>query len=243
MARKKPKKEPIVPSKPVLDAGPLEYNPFLSLKGIIREEKVEPAPPPPPPPLENRPPPPPEDESDDDLFQSAMTDVAKVEWKKQRAVLGAPELKPVRPGRAYAEDLEVLAQLEDLVAGRAQFDLFFSDEYLEGYVRGLNPIILEKIRRGRYSVQAYLDLHGLTVREAEEAVREFVAESLVLKYRCVLLVHGRGLNSKDQISVLKERLEAILLKGPVRKHILAFTSALPHDGGTGASYVLLRAKK
>jgi DNA-nicking Smr family endonuclease len=102
--------------------------------------------------------------------------------------------------------------------------------------------VLDKLRRGLFSVQAHLDLHGLTVVEAEEAVREFITEAMTLRYRCVLLVHGRGLNSKDQIPVLKKRLEKILLRGPTRKKILAFTTARPHDGGGGASYVLLRAK-
>ncbi|MEE9555920.1 MAG: Smr/MutS family protein [Candidatus Adiutricales bacterium] len=56
-------------------------------------------------------------------------------------------------------------------------------------------------------------------------------------------MHGRGMNSKNQVSVLKERLRSILLRGPVRKKILAFTSARPHDGGAGASYVLLRVHR
>ena len=239
MAKKKAKKNQ-VPPKPVIDEGPLGYNPFASLKDMVGESKP-PVPAPPPPKME-APPEAPEEASDEDLFQAAMEGVEKVEWKKQRAVNFEPDIKVIQPQKPFSDDLEVLAQLEDLVAGRAQFDLFYSDEYLEGYVRGLNPIIMGKIRRGLFSVQAHLDLHGLTVREAEEAVREFVNEALVLRYRCILLVHGRGLNSKDQIPVLKKRMEAILLKGPVKKHILAFTTAQPHDGGTGASYVLLRAK-
>jgi len=176
------------------------------------------------------------------MFQAAMADVVPPAWKNNRAVLVAP-CCPKGNRRFYSEDLEVLLQLEDLIEGRRQIDLVDSDEYLEGYVRGIHPVILEKLRRGLFSVQAHLDLHGLTADEAELEVREFITRSAALGHRCVLLVHGRGLNSKDQIPVLKKRLTAMLLRGPVRKKILAFTSAQPHDGGTGASYVLLKARE
>jgi DNA-nicking Smr family endonuclease len=57
----------------------------------------------------------------------------------------------------------------------------------------------------------------------------------------VLIVHGRGLGSKDNIPVLKEKLQAWLTRGAIGRHVLAFTSARPWDGGTGAVYVLLRS--
>ena len=211
----------------------MAHRPFSVLKGLKTKEKE---PPPPARPLEKKQPL--EDEAK--LFRSAMADVTPLERKKSKAVSGPGHLRP-ETRSFYSEDLEALAQLGDLVTGRAVFDLVDLDEYLEGYVKGIHPVILTKLRQGRFSVQAYLDLHGLTVREAEEAVQEFIPEAVALGYRCVLLVHGRGLNSKDQIPVLKKRLETILLRGPVRKKILAFTSARPHDGGAGASYVLLRA--
>lgn len=211
----------------------MAHRPFSVLKGLKRKEKE---PPPRARPLEKKQP----LEDETELFRSAMADVTPLERKKGGTISSAGHLRP-GPRPFYSEDLEALAHLEDLVAGRAVFDLVDSDEYLEGYVRGIHPGILTKLRQGRFSVQAYLDLHGLSAREAEEAVREFIPEAVTLGYRCVLLVHGRGLNSKDQIPVLKKRLETILLRGPVRKKILAFTSARPHDGGAGASYVLLRA--
>jgi DNA-nicking Smr family endonuclease len=149
--------------------------------------------------------------------------------------------RPPAPDR-FAEDLEVLEELTDLVEGRGEFDIVDTDEYIEGRIRGLHPSILSKLRKGRFSIQAHLDLHGLTLVEAKEAVAEFIAEARALKHRCILLIHGRGLRSKDQIPVLKKKLGDILLTQPVKRHILAFTSARPVDGGAGASYVLLRAK-
>ena len=236
MRRRRSKKASPAPKteRPVTDPGPLGHNPFSSLKNmtIVKEET--------PPEPEPQPLPPVED--DEDLFRAAMAEVDRPNWRNKGRVRHRNLPRDFK-SRFYSEDLEVLATLEDLVSGGAPFHLVDTDEYLEGNVRGMHPIILEKLRRGRFSIQAYLDLHGLTLREASESVREFVIESMGLGYRCILLIHGRGLNSKDQIPVLKKNLETMLLKGPVRKHILAFTSALPVDGGAGASYVLLRARK
>ncbi|MEW6261524.1 MAG: Smr/MutS family protein [Thermodesulfobacteriota bacterium] len=218
-----------------LEPGPLFHRPFTLLKIVVCDDKkpgaiagLEPAPAFPA-------------ENDHELFRSAMADVTPLDRRNRR--LSRPRgLKPRMSPVFYSEDLAVKAHLEDLVAGRVQFDVMDSDEYLEGRVRGVKPFLLEKLRAGRFSVQAHLDLHGLTVREAETAVASFINRAVALKHRCVLLIHGRGLNSKDNIPVLKKRLETLLLSSPVRRHILAFTSARPHDGGAGASYVLLRSK-
>ncbi|MEW5724300.1 MAG: Smr/MutS family protein [Thermodesulfobacteriota bacterium] len=226
---KKTKRQPQAPKE--LEAGTLGHHPFTVLKGLkIRaaepEKKSEE--------VAARP-----AATEEDEFKAAMAGVTPLCRKSER-VTGKPDRTPVP--EFYSEDLEVLARLQELVSGRAQFDLADTDEYVEGYVRGLHPVVLERLRRGRFSVQAHLDLHGLTLKEAAQAVRAFITESVTLGYRCVLLIHGRGHGSKDQIPVLKKELETLLLRGPARKQILAFTSARPHDGGAGASYVLLRAR-
>jgi len=235
MARRRLKKHAAKPASIKVEPGPLSYQPFGSLKGFKIEEKPS-GPGPSVHEASNQ------EDKDLSLFKNAVADVTPLPREKSRVARTVFEAKPLDPNPFETENLEVLAELEDLVSGRAQFDIVDTDEYIEGYVKGIHPIILEKLRRGFFSVQAYLDLHGLTVREAEEAVNEFIEEAVTLNYRCVLLVHGRGMNSRNHIPVLKKRLQSILLKGPVRKKILAFTSARPHDGGAGASYVLLRAR-
>jgi DNA-nicking Smr family endonuclease len=172
-----------------------------------------------------------------------MADVVPLKPKPSRMSRGPAHTQPPATSPLEMENLEVLAHLEDLVGGRLQFDLVDSDEYIEGYIKGIHPLILERLRQGLFSVQGHLDLHGLTVREAETAVRDFIETAAARNQRCVLLVHGRGINSKDHIPVLKRRLEILLLKSSIRKKILAFTSARPHDGGTGASYLLLRTRR
>jgi DNA-nicking Smr family endonuclease len=96
------------------------------------------------------------------------------------------------------------------------------------------------LRQGHFAWQAYLDLHGKRRQEAREAVERFLGESRSQRRRCVLIVHGRGLNSKDQIPVLKESLRVWLAQGRIARSVLAFCSAKPSDGGVGAVYVLLR---
>jgi len=88
-----------------------------------------------------------------------------------------------------------------------------------------------------------VDLHGLTKQDAEIRIRDFLLQSNRLGLRCVLVVHGRGLNSEDHIPVLKERLPLWLSRGPIKKIVLAFSTAMPYDGGTGAIYILLRKAK
>ena len=139
-----------------------------------------------------------------------------------------------------SEEAEALAALSDLVAGVAHFDITDTREYVEGVVVGLDPRVARRLRRGDFAWQAHIDLHGLTAAEARETVDRFILESFRAGRRCVLLVHGRGLNSKDRTPVLKERLKGWLAHGRIAKVVLAFTTARPHDGGAGALYVLLR---
>ena len=236
MARKKKKKARPAPNRPTVEPGPLAHNPFAALKNVDLAPEPVPVP-------EKKPKKTPEPvaPNDERLFLDAMSDVRPIRRANSRITGPAPAPKKPEPVETTDDD-EALAHLQDLVAGKAQFDILDSDEYLEGHIHGLRPKILDKLRRGRFSVQAYLDLHGLTVAEAEVEVRDFIVQSVTLGHRCVLLVHGRGLNSKEKIPVLKKKLDKILLSGPTRKHILAFTTARPHDGGGGASYVLLRGK-
>ncbi|MFO8073538.1 MAG: Smr/MutS family protein [Polyangia bacterium] len=149
----------------------------------------------------------------------------------------APRPAPAEADEAYL----VMRQLDELVYGNAPFDFADTDEQIEAAVQGLDRRVLRRLRRGDFSVQRHVDLHGLKRDEAREAVARFVREARRDGLRCVLIVHGRGRGSKDNIPVLKEKLRAWLTRGAIGKHVLAYTSARPWDGGTGAVYVLLRA--
>ncbi len=182
--------------------------------------------------------------SDDDrLFAEAMNDVSPIS-KKNRKVAKVPDKDALRPAHSPRnDDLEVMAHLSDLISGAAEMDITFSDEYMEGAVKGFDPKLMDKLRNGLFPIQDYVDLHRLTQEAAEMRVRDFLLNSHGKGLRCVLIVHGKGLNSENHIPVLKKSVPIWLSRGPVRKIILAFSTARPYDGGTGAIYVLLKRAK
>jgi DNA-nicking Smr family endonuclease len=180
------------------------------------------------------------DETDDDsLFLRAMADVSPMP--------AGPNIKvPVSPAeRQYPrflarEEIEAYTQLVDLVAGEGPFELSGSDEYIDGAVLGISPEVLKKLREGYFSCQDALDLHGLKREEAREEVRRFLMECFAARRRCVLVIAGRGLNSKDKEPVLKKNLVTWFTHAPLKRIVFAFASARSYDGGWGAFYVLLR---
>lgn len=102
---------------------------------------------------------------------------------------------------------------------------------------GLQWSTLRKFRRGQYAVEAELDLHGRVVREAHLLIHAFLQDANLHGRRCVRIIHGKGRRSAGQVPVLKSKVNAWLRR---RDEVLAFCSARPADGGTGAVYVLLR---
>ena len=137
-------------------------------------------------------------------------------------------------------DIQAYDELRALVSGDAPFDIADSDEFIEGAQQGLDPRVLKKLRRGEFSVQGHLDLHGLFKDDAKAALEAYLTRARHEGKRCVLVVHGRGLHSKDQVPVLKEALKRWMGTARFAQHVLAFATARPHDGGAGAAYLLLR---
>ncbi len=210
------------------------HNPFGKLKELRKTVVAPVVAPRPPAPV---PSPPPREPTDADLWAAAVAGARPVE-ARNKVVIPAPPRTPRT--EFWHPDLDALKELEALVSGEAPFDIADSDEYIEGKVSGLDPGLVRKLRRGEYSVQAHLDLHGKSRSEAKGEVDAFLRRSREQGKRCVLLVHGRGLHSKDQVPVLKEALRTWLATARFGRHVLAFATARPADGGAGAVYVLLR---
>ncbi len=217
------------------------HNPFLALAPELRRAvRAEPSPRTPARPVRARPtvvPPP--APSDAALFQDAVSGAKRLHDPR-----GVAE-RPLPPPHAdhipvYDEDAEAYAELVSLVEGTAHFDIADSDEFIEGGIAGLDRRVLQRLRRGDYAFRDHLDLHGMTQREARVAVEAFLSDVHTQGRRCVLIVHGRGLNSKDNIPVLKVALKNWLERGRIARRVLAFCTARPSDGGAGAVYVLLR---
>jgi len=181
-------------------------------------------------------------EDDDASFAEAMRDVVPLPPQDRLRMDGPPPAgRGIRP--PVTDDAEALAILGDLVSGSGPFDITDTDEYVEGRAIGVDPRIVRRLRRGDFAYQAHLDLHQLTADEARRAVEQLLVQACRRGLRCVLIIHGRGRNSKDQIPVLKERLKVWLGRGALSRSVLAFTTARPCDGGGGAVYVLLRRRR
>jgi DNA-nicking Smr family endonuclease len=209
-------------------------NPFKdAIKALQKKKEPEPTKPKaaPPPPPKKKPAP---EEDDASLFYAAMDGVQQISNRGE-----APVPNPRLP-EIIDENAEALAQLSELVAGPGDFDIAGSDEFIEGAGPGIDRNLLRALRRGDFAIQGRLDLHGMTQAEAKEAVERFLSDNRRAKKRCVLIVHGRGLHSKDQIPVLKAQLKGWLSQKRVGNMVLAFATARPQDGGAGAVYVLLR---
>ena len=181
------------------------------------------------------------EEDDNKFFHEAMSNVAPLPDNRGKITKNpGPSIKPSHP--APDDEQKAIAHLNDLVKGSIEMDITFSDEYMEGSVKGFGPKLMRQLKKGRFPVQDYIDLHGFTRQEAETKVKNFLLQSRRQGFRCVLIVHGRGLNSPDSFPVLKDRLPIWLNRGPVKKIVLAFATARPYDGGPGAIYVLLRKR-
>lgn len=174
------------------------------------------------------------DRSDDDsrLFRRAVTGTRPLE---RRDFVTPAARRP--PPRARFRREDEAAALAESIAGDVDDVETGAGERLSYRRPEVGPRTLRRLARGRYSVQAEIDLHGMTATEADEALREFIEASLSAGHRCVRIVHGKGLGSGQAGPVLKARVNRRLRRW---RNVLAFASARQVDGGTGAVYVLLR---
>lgn len=116
--------------------------------------------------------------------------------------------------------------------------LLHVDEHLSYLRAGIGPDVPARLRRGQWAVQRQIDLHGLRVDQARQALAAFIAAACRSGVRCVRVVHGKGRGSPGKTSVLRAKVPGWL----IQKHeVLAFVQARPPDGGAGALLVLLRA--
>ena len=208
-----------------------EFNnrPFDKLKKQLERRQTEPPPLPPPPP--EAPP-----LSEEALFDDAMTDVREI--VAFRVLPCAKASKRTAPSREkHDPEVDALAILVQIAQGSHPINLSDTQEYIEWTNPDVHGTVIGKLHAGHFSVQGYLDLHGFTGEEVNEELDRFLAEAFRKNWRCVKIIHGRGLRSVKG-PVLKDAV-ARRLVGRYRKKVLAFVSARQCDGGLGALYVLL----
>ncbi len=173
--------------------------------------------------------------TDEELFLEAMADVKEI--KEFRSIpFSQTEVKP----RAPKKD-DTLFLLREIVEGRRKIILSDTGEYMEWVCPELRKDIVRRLHAGNFAVQDSIDLHGMTLKEAQDAVFSFFQEALRQKKLCIKVIHGRGLRSPKG-PVLKDALRR-WLEGKLRKTVAAFVTARDCDGGLGATYILLKSKK
>lgn len=146
----------------------------------------------------------------------------------------APEPPPPSPEQFLRDEAQVQSDLLDLPFDSAAIELGDEISWLKA---GQASSLLRRLRRGDFSVRAEIDLHEMSAAVARVAINAFIDDCLRNHEFCVRIVHGKGLRSRNTGPVLK-RLTATLLAR--RKDVLAYASARPAQGGTGAVVVLLQ---
>lgn len=179
-------------------------------------------------------------EMDEQLFKEAMNGVKTITNKNRNRVGKNSKIELIE-GFKKKEDVEALKRLEDLIVYGVGFNVSETPEYIEGTGYHIHPEIAKRLHRGDFSIQAHLDLHGLTAEEAKEVFDHFMKWAVTYGKTGVLVTHGRGLSSPGE-PVLKKKVEEWLTKGVWRKWVAAYSSARKCDGGAGATYVLLRSR-
>lgn len=169
-------------------------------------------------------------ENDSRLFRDAVQGVKPLEDPPS-----PPERPKPRPAARFSR-ADRLAVLEESLREQPDDPALLGGEELVFQRGGVQHAVLRKLRRGGYRVQGELDLHGLSASEARQALREFLSHALLNHWRCVRIVHGKGLRSGTRGPVLKALVGSVLRK---LDPVVAYVSARPVDGGTGAVYVLL----
>lgn len=114
--------------------------------------------------------------------------------------------------------------------------LLDTDEALSFRRPGMGLDVVRKLRRGHWSIQRQLDLHGFRREAAREALTAFIRDANKAGLRCVRVVHGKGLGSPGKTPVLKGKVQSWLIQ---KQEVLAFVQARPAEGGAGALVVLL----
>lgn len=174
------------------------------------------------------------DKDDQTLFRASVKGVRPL--RRQQA---PPRRRRAPPSPRRTPQDEPAARDEFPASEFVPAEAEAADELL--YARpGLQHGVMRKLRRGQFASGAELDLHGMTVPLARRALHEFLERCRLTDMRCARVIHGKGLSAPDRPAVLKSRVNSWL-----RQHddVLAFCSARPQDGGTGAVYVLLRNRR
>jgi DNA-nicking Smr family endonuclease len=175
-------------------------------------------------------------QAEKELFSRAIGPVKALAARHAPGQSAALRAEPPAPVPVQHQ-LDELAVMREAISD--DFDvttLLDTDDALSFTRPGMGPDVLRKLRRGGWSVQGQVDLHGLRREDARDTLSQFIRDAHKTGWRCVRVVHGKGLGSPGKAPVLKGRVHSWLVQ---KKEVLAFAQARPADGGAGALMVLL----
>lgn len=170
----------------------------------------------------------------DSLFRDATRDVKPLKTPSRSTGLRQSRPKP-KPGAKFTR-ADQQAVLRESLETPDDPTLVESGEEIAFKRPGVPETLLKRLRRGHFKVDAELDLHGLTSPQARAELRDFIVNELSRGSHCVRIIHGKGRGSGPRGPVLKNVVNICLRRMDV---VVAFGSARPLDGGSGAVYVLL----
>jgi len=173
----------------------------------------------------------------DDDFRRAMADVRPIAPRARRRIVLRRAPPPPDAKQRRRDERAVLG--ESLSGPVALDHLLDSGEELSFLRHGLSRDVLRKLRRGHWVVQSDLDLHGMNRTQAAEHLGLFLRACSAQRMRCVRIIHGKGLGSRNREPVLKGRIRKLLAR---KSEVLAFSEPPPAHGGSGAVIVLLDAR-
>jgi DNA-nicking Smr family endonuclease len=216
------------------------HRPFQVLRDLVARGELALAP------TEEKPVTPPENLapvlSDEEAFVAGMRDVRPLGWSATPLALPAPIPRASREDRSD-DEAESLRALHDFIAGRGEMDPFATGEGVEGASSREGRRYLARLKRGDFSVQGHLDLHGYGLADARDLLERFLRQSQYQGYCCVRVVHGRGTHSESEPGLMKRAVTRWLSSRRLSQTVVAFASARWKDGGSGAVYVLLSRKR
>lgn len=175
-----------------------------------------------------------DDGYDEHLFRRVLADAEPLKRRRSRPSDGSPNPIP-------NTSIKKRVSANPVAAFKPVTQPAPPPELAAGDYAGVDRRTADRFRRGKLSIEARLDLHGLHQDAAHGALAHFITESAVHGKRCVLVITGRG--SREGSGILRERLPQWLNQPPVRGYVLAFTTARPQHGRDGAFYVLLKRKR
>ncbi|MFZ9407910.1 MAG: Smr/MutS family protein [Burkholderiaceae bacterium] len=172
-------------------------------------------------------------ERERNLFRTAVGEVEPVRARGRQPITVEP---PSPRARQFEQDESraLAASMSDEIDIERLLD---TDGDLSYRRPGVGADVVRRLRKGHWSLQSQIDLHGLRVDEAREALAAYLAQCVKRELRCVRVVHGKGLGSVNREPVLKGKVLKWLTQ---RDEVLAFCQAPPVDGGSGALLVLLK---